>query len=208
MIDIPAVLAGTWADGTRPKDLFSAHVAAQPDAYLPQIIDGLRTQKGRIQAGCAELASLLSEARPDLLLPYAALFAGNLQAKAPVLRWEAACVAGNLAALDAERRLVPHIPSIERHLTHTSIVLQLHSARALAKMARAYPDQAAGILSALIEAAPSFTGSRVGLLVAEMPVFAGFDELRPRARAFVEPYAASELNPVATKARRALRALA
>jgi hypothetical protein len=208
VIDILATLTGTWGDGTRPRDLFGLHVAGEAEAYLPQIIDGLRAKTGRVQAGCAELASLLSEARPDLLLPYAELFAGNLQAKAPVLRWEAACVAGNLAALDAERRLVPHIPSLLQHLTHPSIVLQLHSARALVKMARAYPDQSAGILNALVDAAPSFTGSRVGLLVAEMPAFAGFDELRPRARAFVEPYVASELRPVATKARRALRALA
>jgi hypothetical protein len=207
LIDILTTLIGTWGDGTRPKDLFAANIALDPEVYLPQILNGLRTKKGRVQAGCAELASLLSEARPDLLLPHADLFAGNLKAKAPVLRWEAACVAGNLAALDTDRRLVPHIPSLEEHLTHTSIVLQLHSARALVKMARAYPDLAAGILDALIAAAPSFTGSRVGLLVAEMPAFADFGELRPRARAFVEPYAASELNPVATKARRALRAL-
>ena len=72
MIDVVMTLAGPWADGTRPKDLFALHIAADPAAYVPGIVAGIRDGKGKAQAGCAELASLVSEQNAEALWPYRA----------------------------------------------------------------------------------------------------------------------------------------
>ena len=207
MVDIIAALSGKWEDGTRPVDLFELHVEPDPEAYVPQILDGLRTCSGKPQSGCAELASRLSEVRPDLLWPERELFATNVHAKAPVVRWEAACVIGNLAAVDTDGDLRPQIEELELLLTEKSIVLQGHAVHALAKMARAYPDEAPGILDNLIAAEDRFPGSRVGILVESMSAFDADSELRSRARAFAERYLDSDVKAVATKARRAVKRL-
>lgn len=207
-VDIQGLLAGKWEDGTRPKDLFSLCVAGAPEDYAPAIIAGLRAPQRKVQSGCAELASLLSETEPQRLWPHADLFVANLAAREPVLRWEAVCVLGNLAALDCHRTLVPCIPAIARNLTHKSVVLQVHSVRTLAKMAHAYPDRAAAILDDLFAARDHFPGTKLGHLVEVMHYFADDELLRRRARDFVAPLAHHQLPAVATKARRALRALA
>ena len=121
---------------------------------------------------------------------------------------EAVCVLGNLAGLDAtDREFVAYIPALEDNLTFDGIVLQVHSVRALSKMARAYPDQAAGILDHLLGVTDYFPGVKLGHLVEVMPYFADDPALRERARAFCEQYAHYELPSVASKARKALRGL-
>jgi hypothetical protein len=130
-----------------------------------------------------------------------------LDAKAPVVRWEAACVLGNLASVDADGELRPQITELAGLLYEKSIVLQGHAARALAKMARAYPDEAPGILDSLLAAEERFPGSRVGILVELMPYFDADSQLREAARAFAERHLDSEVKAVATKARRAVKQL-
>jgi hypothetical protein len=201
------VLDGKWEDGTRPKDLFEAFVAKDPAGYVGDIVAGLQGDKAKVRNGCAELASLLSEHEPKLLYPKLALFAANLGAKEPVLRWEAVCTIGNLVAADAKGATRASLEPIARFLHDKSIVLQGHAVRALAKMARAFPELAPGILKSLVAAADRFPGTRVGYVVEAMAAFAANDELRQAAERFVTPYAASELKPVATKARKALKAL-
>lgn len=207
MIDLVETLSGKWEDGTRPADLYKNHVAPEPNAYVTQIVDGLRTAPRKPQSGCAELASLLSEEHTELLWPERALFVANIGAKAPVLRWEAVCTLGNLSAVDRRGELRATIPEIEALLDHDSIVLKGHAVHALTKMARAYPEEAAGILDQIIAAAPHFQGSRVGFLVEAMAAFADDLELRPKARAFAETFLDSDVKSVASKARRAVRAL-
>ena len=207
-VDLHQILDGKWADGSRPKDLFAAHVGPAPKAYLGAIVAGLGSDKARVRNGCAELASLLSAAEPALLLPHVARFAANLAAKEPVLRWEAACTLGNLAAVDRAGTTRGSVDGLADCLAHESVVLGGHAARALAKMALAFPDLAPRILARLVASEPHFAGSRVGYLIEAMSAFAGDPRLAAKARAFVEPFAVSPINPVASKAKKTLRALA
>ncbi len=205
-MDLRKTLSGKWEDGTRPKDLFARHIAKEPARWVGAIVDGLAAPERRVQNGCAELCSLLSAAEPALLAPHVGRFVDNLGADEAVLRWEAACTLGNLAAVDQEKRIPRALDRMIALLDEESIVLQGHAARALGKIARAYPERAAAILEALVAAAPRFPGSRVGYLVEAMEAFAA-PKLAPRARAFAEKYAKSELRPVAAKAKRALKRL-
>ena len=164
-VDIHACLADKWEDGTRPRDLFAQQVSKQPKKHIASIIAGLSSGSRRVENGCAELASLLSEERPELLFPHVDLFVDNLGSKKKVLRWEAVCTLGNLARIDDDERLAPQIPTMIGFLRNESIVLQGHSVRALAKIATAHPKKAGQIFKALVGAADAFPGNKVGFVI-------------------------------------------
>ncbi len=206
-MDILAVLDGKWEEGTRPKDLYSEHISKNPSRYLNTILEGLQSEKKKVQSGCAELASFLSEDRPELLYPHVDLFATNLEAKAPVLRWEAVCTLGNLVQVDRKGITAEYIEKISEFLHDRSIVLQGHSIRSLGKMAKKFPNRAPEILSSLIGTAENLPGNRVGFLVEEMISFEDNPELREKAREFAESYIASDINVVSKKAKKAVRIL-
>lgn len=206
-IDLHARLRGVWTDDTRPKALFERHVAAAPKTYVGDIVRGLASTERRVQNGCAELASLVAEAAPALLAPHLDLFLANLEAREPVLRWEAACTIGHLAAVDGARKSAAAVETLAAMLADESIVLQGHAARALARVARAFPDTAPRILDALVAARGRFPGNRVGYLIEAMEAFAPVATLRSKARRFVEPLAASDIASISTKAKRALKKL-
>ena len=206
-LDLEAVLSGKWQDGTRPKDLYARHIANHAEEHVDDIISALGSKSRRVQGGAAELASLLSEHHPRLLLPHVGLFLANLNAKAPILRWEAVCTVGNLAHLDDPQRIRKHITDITSNLSHESIVLQGHSVRALVKIAAAWPEEAASILAALVAAEQHFPGNRIGYLVEAMGGFAGHGDLVADAKQFAERYTSSDIKSVAAKARKARKVL-
>jgi hypothetical protein len=206
-INLLAVLDRKWEDGTRPKDLFAAHVAPDPAAYVPDLVAGLDAKSARVRNGCAELCSLLAESRPELLYPHLAKFQARLDSRDKAVRWEAVCTTGSLAAVDRAGLTRASVAPIGRHLADESIVLQGHAVRALSKLAKAFPDLAPVILRQLIAAELRFPGTRVGYLVEAMAAFDGEPALRARAAKFLEGFVESDLGPVRTKARRSLKVL-
>jgi len=204
-VDIHRVLAGKWEDGTKPKDLYSMHISKKPTAYLNDIIEGLDSEERRVQSGCAELASLLSEDMPDLLYPHMELFVSNLEAQAPVLRWEAVCALGNLASVDKLEKIPTLIDRFAGFLSDKSIVLQGHSVRALAKIARGFSETASDILEMLLSHTDYFPGNRIGFIIEAMEPFEGKPEFAPRVMKFVEPYLESDIKSVVKKARRVMK---
>lgn len=202
-----AILAGPWRDGTRPKDLYEKIIKREPGAYVGALCDGLGSSRRRVQSGCAELCSLLSEDHPELIYPHLPRFVQALSAPQPVLRWEAACTLGNLAAVDEKRRIGQHTQALVALLQEDSIVLQAHAARALGKLALAYPRKAPAIVASLAGALDRFPGSRAGALLEALQPLAGVEQLRPALRAFAEPLAESATAAVAKRAQRLLKAL-
>ena len=202
--DILKLLEGKWEPGTRPANLYERLVLPRPAAYVDVVLQGLASKNKRVQGGCAELASRLSADHPELLYPHIGVFTRNLHAKAPILRWEAVCTIGNLAAVD--EKIIPHeVDAMKALLSDKSIVLQGHAVRALEKVAARHKKLAPGILSALIDAAPHFPGSRVGYIVEATLSFTASAALVPAIRRFVEPYAKSAHAPVVRKAKRVLK---
>jgi hypothetical protein len=209
-LDLLGTLAGTWADGTRPKDLYASTVSKAPARWLPTLVEGLGSADKRVQNGCAELCSMLSADAPSLVYAHAERFREQLRAKEPVVRWEGACTLGNLAHVDERGVVVACVPALTAQLAHESIVLQGHSVRALSKVAAAHPSEAPGILEAFVHAEKHFAGSRVGYLVEAMEVFAAtaaLQALHPRVERFVRRHLTSPAASVAKKAARVMRLL-
>ncbi len=171
------------------------------------LIQGLDSGEKRVQSGSAELVSLLSEDHPDLLVPYFDKFIGNLEAKAPVLRWEAICTLGNLARVDEEKKILSVLPMMYPLLEHKSIVLANHTVQALAKIAEHNEEKAEEILDKLIEKSPLFKKTTVGFIIEAVARFKDYDELVPKVKEFVEPYLESEMKVVAQKAKKTMKKL-
>lgn len=206
-VDIHSILAGKWEDGTRPKDLYKTHILENPLVYLNDIIQGLGFQERRVQSGCAELAALLSEDAPNLLYPHAELFISNLEAKAPVLRWEAVCTLGNISSVDKLEKTPKLIKRFTNFLGDKSIVLQGHSVRALTKIAKAFPETSSDILEALLAHTDYFPGNRIGFIVEAMEPFVGNPKFVSKVRRFVEPFLESDIKSVVKKARKVMKSL-
>lgn len=203
--NILELLDGKWTDGTRPKDVYELYVSKNPADYAQTIITGLHSEKRKMQSGCAEIASLLSEYKPEILYPYIELFASNLDTKAPVLRWEAVCTLGNLAAVDKNKLTPAYIDKIASFLSDKSIVLQGHAVQALSKIAEAFPDEAPKILDKLLNSTEHFPGNRIGFIIEAMEHFLPYEKLRPKIRKFVESCADSDIKVVARKAKKTLK---
>jgi len=206
-IDLHEILDGKWEDGTRPKDLYAEHVSKRPRAYVKQLIAGLDAGNRRIENGCAELTSLLSEDKPELLYPFVDVFVTNLESKEKVIRWEAVCTLGNLASVDEQGVIPKQLPTLIGALTASSIVLQGHAGRALAKVAIAQPQTANRIFEALTGAADSFPGNKIGFVIEAVGELAAINGFENKIRAFVAPYLESDVNVVVKKAGRVLKKL-
>ena len=203
--DLHEALKGKWTDGTRPKDLYSLYVSKNPQAYLETVINGLSSDTKRVQSGSAILASMLAEEHPHLIYPYLDLFIRDLNSREPVLRWEAVCTLGNLAAADTEAVIPKHLGELTPLLREKSIVLQGHTVRALSKIAEANPAHADEILEELTHVTEFFPGSTVGIIVESLERFHGYPHLREKVKRFTEPYLESEVKVVARKARRVIK---
>ena len=174
---------------------------------MEKLIKSLDSDEKRVQSGSAELLALLSENHPELVAPFINKFIGNLDAKEPVLRWEAICTLGNLARVDTEKKTLSVLTTLYPLLEHNSIVLANHTVQALAKIAEHHHEKAEEILSYLVKAAPLFKKTTVGFIVEAVARFRDYDELAPKVKEFVTPYLRSDMKVVAQKAKRTLKQL-
>lgn len=179
-----------------------------PEAYLETLILGLDSDEKRVQSGSSVLISLLSEDHPELLVDYVEKFTANLDAKEPVLRWEAVCTLGNLAKADKKKKIPSVLPRLYPLLQHKSIVLANHTVQALSKIGESNPEQAEEILDELIKNAPLFKKTTVGFIIEAMMRFKDYDDLTPKMRTFIEPFLDSKIKVVAQKAKRTMKKLA
>jgi hypothetical protein len=174
---------------------------------VEKLIHALDSEEKRIQSGSAELLALLSEDYPDLVAPFMSKFIENLDAKEPVLRWEAVCTLGNLARVDEEKKILEVLPTMYPLLGHKSIVLANHTVQALSKIAEYHQEKAGEILDQLLNASPCFKKTTVGFIIEALARFKGYDGLLPRVKEFITPYLESEMRVVAQKAKRTLKKL-
>ena len=207
MIDLAQALAGKWEDGTRPADIFREHVAPDPAPYVAAIIDGLVSGNRRVQNGCAELASLLAEKHPELLLGHVDLFEQNLASPEKVIRWEAVCATGYLASKVPESRAASWVPTLIPYLRADSIVLQGHTLRALARIGATCASESKAVFDALDGATDAFPGNRLGFVAEAMAILGQSVGVRQDVRRFLERLTGSGIRIVARKATKALRQL-
>jgi hypothetical protein len=92
------------------KDAITARIVRQPE-LISVLLEGLKSDKPEIKYGCSKVLRLVSEQKPAVLYPNLDLIIGLLDSDNTFLKWDAARIVGNLAAVDSRKR-------IERILDH------------------------------------------------------------------------------------------
>jgi hypothetical protein len=127
----------------------SADIAANKIA-LETVFQGISSRLPRVRFGCSKALLLLSGKHPDLLYEKIDRFVRLLDSENRILKWTAIAILGNLAAVDAGRRL----KSLQRRLYDCldcgELITANHAIAALGKIAQAYPDERKRITARLL----------------------------------------------------------
>jgi hypothetical protein len=85
------------------KDKIAQQVIKNPE-LLPELFQGLRSDKAHAKYGCEKVLRAISEQRPDLIYPYFDSFVKMLDSANSFLKWSAIITIGNLACVDSENK--------------------------------------------------------------------------------------------------------
>ena len=83
-------------------DLFKK--VKQDFGLLPDIIDGVSSEKAAIRYGCGKVLMNLSDVYPDRLYPYMDYFIHLLNSKYRILTWQAMFIIANLTKVDKDKK--------------------------------------------------------------------------------------------------------
>jgi hypothetical protein len=86
------------------KEKLAQRVVRDP-GLLPDLLDGLHSDRAAVKYGCAKVLRIVSETEPGLVYPYIDLFEGLLRAENKILQWEAIFVIGELARVDTDGKI-------------------------------------------------------------------------------------------------------
>jgi hypothetical protein len=90
------------APGALPR--LTSQVRRKPE-LLETLLGALSSDTARVRFGAAKALRILSERAPDLIYPHFDFFVSFLHHDNSILRWNAMLLLGNLASVDAERRV-------------------------------------------------------------------------------------------------------
>jgi hypothetical protein len=76
----------------------------QDFALLPEIIDGVSSEKAAIRYGCGKVLMELSEKYPEKLYPHMDFFVTLLDSNYRILTWQAMFIIANLTRVDMEKK--------------------------------------------------------------------------------------------------------
>jgi hypothetical protein len=120
----------------------------------PSLIDTafreLASKFARIKFGCAKALRMLSEKRPDLLLPKSDKIFELLGSENQILKWNAIAILGNLAILDPGNLRKILLPKLYVLLSGGELIAANHAIAALANIGRAFPKEQKKITASLL----------------------------------------------------------
>ena len=91
------------ADKTVDKKEIADWVIENPK-LLPELLNGLNSEKARIRYGCAKILILISERKPGLIYPEFTFFTHMLDHEKQILQWNAVTIIANLTTVDTENK--------------------------------------------------------------------------------------------------------
>jgi len=96
-------LLGKLVDKSMTKEELVKKVQ-QNFALLPEIIDGVSSEKAAIRYGCGKVLMELSEEYPEKLYPHMDFFIMLLDSNYRILTWQAMFIIANLTKVDTEKK--------------------------------------------------------------------------------------------------------
>lgn len=71
---------------------------------LPEVLEGLSSDKPNIKYGCAKILNIISEKEPEILYPKIDFFINLLDNHNKILKWNAILIIANLTAVDTKNK--------------------------------------------------------------------------------------------------------
>jgi hypothetical protein len=117
---------------------------------LASVFEGLSSKLPRVKFGCSKALLLLSGKRPELLSGSIDHVVMLLDNENRILKWSAAIILGNLAAVDAEGRVCGQLKKLYGFLAGGEMIAANNVIAALGKIARAIPGERKAIAARLV----------------------------------------------------------
>jgi len=130
-------------------EIIARRVVRHPD-LLPEVFAGLDAESAAAKYGCLKSLRLISETRPDLLYPEIGKLFGLLDSENTIMKWGAIIMLGNLASVDAERKIDAVLDKYLQPISGPVMITAANVIHGAGKIAQAKPQFADQIAQALL----------------------------------------------------------
>lgn len=197
-------LSSQTGDRTEASNREVAILCLGKPEQLAEIARGLEGQDAALAGDCAEVMTLVAEARPDIVAPYAQALAALIASKNTRVRWEAMHALSLLADLQPRviGRLLPKLLDIVKN--DKSVIVRDHAVDAVGKYAKTGRKAAQAARPILIEALTAWDGKQAGHALGGLANVASTD---PASAAEIHEIAARYENHPRGVVRKAAKAL-
>ena len=191
-------------------DKMAALIAAD-QSLIDRVFQELSNKSPRVKFGCSKALLLLSERRPELLYPKIDEIFKLLGRDNQIIKWSAIAILGNLAAVDRDHRIKGVLRTICGFLCAGELITANHAITALGKIARAFPEERAGVTARLlgIEQAVFNTDEcrniAIGKSILAMEMYVDPAHIRKDVLQFARSQTSNTRRATATKAKAFLR---
>lgn len=128
-----------------------ARKAASNPRLIPEILDGLNSDKPRVKYGCAKVLRLVSEQHPELLYPRFDFFVRLLDHENRIFQWDAAYVLSHLACVDSENKFAAVFSKYFAPIPGPVMITAANVIQGGARIARAKPHWADRIAAQVLK---------------------------------------------------------
>lgn len=118
--------------------------------FLPEVFAGLDAEPARIKYGCLNLLFIVSEKRPDLLCPEIGRLIRLLDSENNIMKWRAALMLGNLAAVDSDGKIDGILDKYLQPISGPVMITAANVIHGAGKIAQAKPHLADRIARAVL----------------------------------------------------------
>jgi len=118
---------------------------------LPELLDGISSEKAGIKFKSAKILRIISEERPELLYPKWDFFEKLLGSENNIIKWNAMDVIANLARVDSRNRFDKIFRKFYGMLNEGSLITAAHVVENSWKIARAKPSLNSRITNELLK---------------------------------------------------------
>lgn len=120
--------------------------------YLPQLLEGLNHEEGRVRFGYEKILRLISESQPALIYPYFETFVILLDSDNNFLKWGAIITLSNLATMDIDNKFETIFDKYFSPITEMTMITAANIIGNSWKIALAKPELTEKIVHEILKA--------------------------------------------------------
>ncbi len=205
-ISILSQLSSQSGDRTEASNKRVAATVLKEPILLGEIAKGLSSASSRLAGDCAEVMTLVAEAQPELVAPYADALILRLAHKNTRVRWEVMHCLAEIAAR-VPNKIAPIMRTLDDMIAlDKSVIVRDHAIRALGTYGSTSPAAARRVWHHLREALVLWDGKHAGKALTAMQKLVRVDAtLKPDAQKVARRFIGHKRASVRTAAKKLLK---